>query len=496
MKISPRSSMAIVSLLLASSLQFSHAQIYKWVDAQGKTHYSDKGPAEGGTTPTKVETSSNSRQASVGMPVIATGSPIINSPGQDTKSVILEHVSLEVEGVEMGDNPVVGESFKYTQEAYLEAENLYRSEDIKLPTLSCLPDGKLKLKNAGYILKQSDVQRPFFETFNSNGYSVVGAAKPKFSLQDNKSGDISLAAVITEIKLVNCGPAEALTLSFPTQNSTYLKVQWEVFDNLARKVVYSTTTEGVDDSIYKSPRANGAPLSLGLAFRQATEQLLTQPAFIDILKFDNGATATGSVSDDSVTKSFQLSYGKSNSTFTNRIADIQKASATIRTNTGHGSGFIISADGYVLTNYHVVGVGREFLVIIEEQKYKASLIRSDAKRDVALLKINAYSGPYLNISPDPIGLGSTIYVVGTPLSEALGFSITQGILSANRKIDGQDYFQTDAAVSPGNSGGPAFNEFGNVIGITVSGYFTQDGASKNINYLIPISDALAVLNLK
>lgn len=495
MKISARMSAFFASLLFINCLQLSHAQIYKWVDAQGKTHFSDKRPTEEAGAPTVLEAPINTRQNSTSdVPRVPPGAPIIRAPGREIKSVALEHVSLELKGAKVGDNPVVGDAFKYTHEARLAIQESYRKDEIRLPPFSCLPDGKLKLNNAKYVFKTANLQRSFSEAFGDNGYSVAGEEKPKFSLQESKGADISLAAVISEIKLSYCGPADAYDLSYPSQNSTYVKIDWEVFDNLARKVVYSTVTEGADIAMDISPRPHGASLSLGIAFRQATEQLLTQQAFVDLLNFDNNVA--GSLANDLSAIQLGLSYGSASSIFTNKIEYIQKASATIRTNAGHGSGFIISADGYVLTNYHVAGFGREFLIVVGEQEYKAAFIRSDAKRDVALLKISGYSGPFLDISPEPVGLGSTIYVVGTPLDEALGFTITQGILSANRSIAGQGYLQTDAAVNPGNSGGPAFNEFGNVIGITVSGHFTKDGASRNINYLIPISEAISALNLK
>ena len=95
-----------------------------------------------------------------------------------------------------------------------------------------------------------------------------------------------------------------------------------------------------------------------------------------------------------------------------------------------------------------------------------------------------------------VSLGEEIYVVGTPLDERLDFSISRGIISARRTLDEKSYYQTDAAVNPGNSGGPVFNSSGNAIGITVAGLFTRDGGSRNINYVIPILDALDALKIK
>jgi S1-C subfamily serine protease len=151
----------------------------------------------------------------------------------------------------------------------------------------------------------------------------------------------------------------------------------------------------------------------------------------------------------------------------------------------------------VLTNHHVVGANRDVIVIIGEQEQHATVVRSNPGRDVALLKLEKiFAAEPLQVNADNVNLGEEIYVVGTPLDESLSFSISRGIISARRVVDQRNYYQTDAAVNPGNSGGPVFNAAGNVIGITVAGLFTNDGGSMNINYIIPIMDALEALEIK
>ena len=193
----------------------------------------------------------------------------------------------------------------------------------------------------------------------------------------------------------------------------------------------------------------------------------------------------------------KITRGNPKAKFVSKTPLIEKASVTVRTAGGHGSGFVISNPGYVLTNHHVVGQHREVIVIIGDEEQRASVIRSHPGRDVALLKLekNFNSRP-LQINASQVNLGEEIYVVGTPLDERLSFSISRGIISARRTLDERAYYQTDAAVNPGNSGGPVFNGAGNVIGITVAGLFTSDGGSKNINYVIPIMDALEALEIQ
>lgn len=269
-----------------------------------------------------------------------------------------------------------------------------------------------------------------------------------------------------------------------------------MFDNLARKVVFETTTVGVEYSFKKPARYQGAALSASLAFQQATEHLLSQSAFADILQASK--TLDVSYSDQSVNiGDINVMRGKPGGKFVTRTPKIERAAVTVRTAGGLGSGFLISSPGYVLTNHHVVGGNREVIVIIGKQEQRATVVRSDPGRDVALLKLNnTFAAEPLQVNSGRVSLGEEIYVVGTPLDESLSFSISRGIISARRTVDQRNYYQTDTAVNPGNSGGPVFNASGNVIGITVAGLFTNDGGSMNINYVIPIMDALKALDIE
>jgi hypothetical protein len=123
-------------------------------------------------------------------------------------------------------------------------------------------------------------------------------------------------------------------------------------------------------------------------------------------------------------------------------------------------------------------------------------VRREPHRDVALIKTQTLTTvAAAKIARTKLTEGDTIYVIGTPLDESLSNTITKGVYSAFREHNGLTYYQTDAAVNPGNSGGPVFDERGELLAISVAGVFTRDGASLNVNYLIPIADALQALNL-
>ncbi|MCB1500442.1 MAG: trypsin-like peptidase domain-containing protein, partial [Bauldia sp.] len=152
--------------------------------------------------------------------------------------------------------------------------------------------------------------------------------------------------------------------------------------------------------------------------------------------------------------------------------------------TSLGSGFIISEDGYVVTNDHVVDKGQTVTVILDDNtEYEAKVVGVDEKTDLALLKINNpdRTFTYVKFSEEKIRVGDWVVAVGNPFG--LGGTVTAGIVSASGRDIGSgpydDFIQIDAAVNRGNSGGPAFNLNGEVIGINTA-IFSPSGGNVGI----------------
>lgn len=160
---------------------------------------------------------------------------------------------------------------------------------------------------------------------------------------------------------------------------------------------------------------------------------------------------------------------------------------------GVGSGFIISQDGYVMTNAHVVADADTIYVTLpDKREFKAKLIGSDKRTDVALLKIDATSLPRLPLGDsDKIRPGEWVLAIGSPFG--LDNSVTAGIVSAKGRDTGDylPFIQTDVAVNPGNSGGPLINLRGEVIGIN-SQIYSRSGGYMGISFAIPIDEAMRV----
>jgi serine protease Do len=160
---------------------------------------------------------------------------------------------------------------------------------------------------------------------------------------------------------------------------------------------------------------------------------------------------------------------------------------------GLGSGFVISSDGYIMTNHHVVDGSEQITVTLaDKREFSAKLIGSDQRTDVAVLKIEASGLPSVKIGdPNRLRVGEWVIAIGSPFG--LESTVTAGIVSAKARETGEylPFIQTDVAVNPGNSGGPLINLRGEVVGIN-SQIFTTSGAFAGISFAIPIDEAMRV----
>lgn len=158
---------------------------------------------------------------------------------------------------------------------------------------------------------------------------------------------------------------------------------------------------------------------------------------------------------------------------------------------GNGSGFIISEDGYLVTNHHVVKNGSEFTVFLQDRRtFQAKLIGSDAQSDIALLRIDDTNLPTLKFGDSSkLEVGEWAIAIGSPVEFIQ--TVTVGIISAKGRSsigisEYEDFIQTDAAINPGNSGGPLLNIEGKVIGVNTA-FMTQTGGFLGVGFAVPAS---------
>jgi len=162
-----------------------------------------------------------------------------------------------------------------------------------------------------------------------------------------------------------------------------------------------------------------------------------------------------------------------------------------------GSGFIISSDGYIMTNAHVIRDASEVVVKLNDKReFSAKIIGADARTDVALLKIEANNLPKVTIgNPEQLKVGEWVVAIGSPFG--LESTLTAGVVSAKGRALPQENFvpfiQTDVAINPGNSGGPLFNLKGEVVGIN-SQIYSRTGGYMGLSFAIPIDVAMEISN--
>jgi len=160
---------------------------------------------------------------------------------------------------------------------------------------------------------------------------------------------------------------------------------------------------------------------------------------------------------------------------------------------GVGSGFILSADGFVMTNAHVVeGADQVLVTLPDKREFKARIVGTDKRSDVAVVKIEATGLPAVRIGDvSRLKVGEWVMAIGSPFG--LDNSVTAGIVSAKQRDTGDylPFIQTDVAINPGNSGGPLINMRGEVVGIN-SQIYSRSGGFMGISFAIPIDEAIRV----
>ncbi len=173
------------------------------------------------------------------------------------------------------------------------------------------------------------------------------------------------------------------------------------------------------------------------------------------------------------------------------VDDVLPAIVSIRTDKGLGSGSLISDDGYIVTNYHVVdGITRAAILTYNNQIHKVRIAGTSPQNDIALLKIDVNDYPYLEFGDsDKVKAGERVLALGNPLG--LDFTVTEGIISAvNRRVSDNfdNVIQTDVPINPGNSGGPLIDKNGKIIGINT---FKITGA-ESLGFAIPSNKAVLI----
>ncbi|XZF15462.1 S1C family serine protease [Chitinophagaceae bacterium MMS25-I14] len=265
-----------------------------------------------------------------------------------------------------------------------------------------------------------------------------------------------------------------------------LVIRWSVYNVETEELVYKTTTGGYSD-------AKQMLEAFQMAAKDAAMGLITDEEFAQTC--NKNKTISEALPGQTILPSVSKPQYADNSTM---IENSIKSVITVKTGTGHGSGFLISEDGYVLTNYHVIksDSSRMEAIFNNGLKLPLSVVASSEAHDVALLKINGGGFAPMPLDTTDAGrkIGSEVIAIGTPESVKLGQTVTKGIISGTRQIEQDQLIQTDVSINPGNSGGALVNKNGQAVGIVVA-KIKGEGV-EGLGFAIPISVALHALNIR
>lgn len=333
----------------------------------------------------------------------------------------------------------------------------------------------------------------FHETLSQKGLNIAGDPKSLFKREESvSSAEYLVGARITEIRGNFC-EAHHWWDGRPLgkfSGEMYLAVEWTIFSTVTQREVLKLKTEGYHKQT-KSNR-NGIISTFHSAFASATENILASEEFREISS--GQYLAATPVASEPTIRIPTIALRKT--PIDRDLEDIFPSVVTLRVGVGHGSGFVIARDGLIITNQHVVGKAKRVAVILSNGlELEGQVLRTNEGRDVALVKVPLRVPSALAVRQDAAKPLERVFAIGTPARESMRSTVTSGIVSAVRKNKrtGLRFIQADAAVSPGNSGGPLLDQNGNVLGVSVA-KLTGRG-TESLNLFIPITDALNALNV-
>ncbi len=267
------------------------------------------------------------------------------------------------------------------------------------------------------------------------------------------------------------------------------EIEWVISQNLGSKElkrVKSTIREEIPYEDTKQVLALMVTNSLSVIFNDADlyDLLLKESKTTEFEESKLEAIVIPKIETPTFTKSKDL------------FKHLMKSVITVEHTEGHGSGFIISSDGYIITNNHVVRGKKVVNVQLGESiTLAADVVRVNEEYDVALLKIGGKGFSALElIHSDSVSSGEDVFAIGTPEDLSLGQSVTKGVVSGKRKFDDKIYIQTDVAINSGNSGGPLLNEDGKVIGMVTSKLIGR--GIEGIGFCVPSNIIFEILNIQ
>ena len=325
---------------------------------------------------------------------------------------------------------------------------------------------------------KGDFRVHILEELRHEGFAAVGAESLVFGKDHGAAAELLLGGTVRELECRDV-PQKG--------GACRLGIEWELLDTRLDAVVYRALTRAAVYRVnFEKPSGVGSHLVL-----DAVRSLTRRTAFRE--QIQRGAEAKPEPAPTYPNAEYRACVRAAQAMPQGAQGAID-ATVVVKTNDGFGSGFFLNTEGYVVTAAHVVADAREITVKTRlGASYPAELIRLSQRLDVALLKVKADSTTCLMLEPSPLPTGADVYAIGSPASEQLAFSVTRGIVSGQRSFDDVPFLQTDASISPGNSGGPLVNQAGKVAAIV--SWKLVGSSVAGLAFGVPTYQALQALGL-
>lgn len=362
----------------------------------------------------------------------------------------------------------------------------------------CSYKGPLGWKSEKTSFSEAELGDILRDQLQKYGYTVVGEPDSLFDDKPADKAEFLIAGRIKDVDASVCYPRSRSEDWITAKGDLFMEVEWELFSKKRRDVVFKLTTQG---SSAGNGRIESFQRIFAGAFQGAVQNLLANKSFYQMVA-PEAQPQERSVAEPKV-EEIRVDYKtttdpieKGNANREKTIGTMRSSVVTVFTSGGHGSGFLISRDGYVLTNEHVVGQSRFVNVkFVTGREVNGQVVRVNRGMDVALVKLEKDFYPYLVLGDaDSANIGDEVFTIGTPLSEDLSQTVTRGIISSFRVKNEIRYVQSDVGIQPGNSGGPLVSLTKGVIGICVSG-ITHGNYAMGLNYFIPVDEVIKALNI-
>jgi len=328
------------------------------------------------------------------------------------------------------------------------------------------------------------VEELFYEIANNAGINTPIHQVSKLFNEQNKRLNprflVGVEIINLDIKIIN-------KENF-YDNNIAIEFNWKVKDRATDKIVLDYKNTGTIESrnkYFSISKENQA------ALEDAMVDFISNKEFYELLKNTKHEKqiidVLGELTIDSIAS-------KNFSSFSEMIKYASESCVTIETENGHGSGFFFDKSGLIMTSFHVIENANKLKIHLKNgMTFDAEVISKDEPFDLAVIKIPGSGYQPLKLNSLPIELGQDVSTIGTPTNIELGQSLSKGVVSGLREIDGKIFNQLNLSVSPGNSGGPLLNENGEVTGI-ISSKLIGEGI-EGIAFAVPTGKIVEVLKI-